>query len=66
MPPSQLAKALGLHVVALAGPRNLEWVKSLGADEVVDYTTQDVAELYKDQSFDITLDMMGNRSECVP
>lgn len=30
----QLAKALGLHVVGIAGPKNLEWVKSLGADEV--------------------------------
>lgn len=30
----QLAKALGLHVVGICGPKNLEWVKQLGADEV--------------------------------
>ena len=30
----QLAKALGLYVVGIAGPSNQEFVKSLGADEV--------------------------------
>jgi NADPH:quinone reductase-like Zn-dependent oxidoreductase len=30
----QLAKALDLYVVGIAGPKNVEWVKSLGADEV--------------------------------
>lgn len=59
----QLAKALGLHVVGICGTRNLEWVKSLGADEVVDYTSQDVGELYRDQPFDIAIDCMGTRSE---
>jgi len=38
--PLQLAKSLGLTVVGVAGPKNLDWVRSLGADEVVDYTTQ--------------------------
>jgi NADPH-dependent curcumin reductase CurA len=34
----QLGKALGLYVVGVAGPSNVEWVKQqLGADEVVDY-----------------------------
>jgi NADPH-dependent curcumin reductase CurA len=34
----QLGKALGLYVVGVAGPANVEWVKQqLGADEVVDY-----------------------------
>jgi NADPH:quinone reductase-like Zn-dependent oxidoreductase len=36
----QLAKALGLYVVGVAGPANVEWVKQLGADEVVDYSKQ--------------------------
>ncbi len=33
----QLGKALGLYVVGVAGPANTEFVKQLGADEVVDY-----------------------------
>lgn len=42
----QLAKALGLYVVGVAGPTNAEWVKQhLGADEVVDYKKQ-VGEVY--------------------
>jgi NADPH-dependent curcumin reductase CurA len=37
----QLGKALGLTVVAVAGPSNVGWVKeALGADEVVDYREQ--------------------------
>lgn len=36
----QLAKALGLYVVGVAGPSNVEWVKQLGADEVRDYSKQ--------------------------
>ncbi|KEF57664.1 uncharacterized protein A1O9_05582 [Exophiala aquamarina CBS 119918] len=38
----QLAKLAGLYVVATAGPRNIDLVKSLGADEVLDYTTTDL------------------------
>ncbi|KIZ04980.1 putative quinone-oxidoreductase, chloroplastic [Monoraphidium neglectum] len=61
----QVAKALGLFVVGIAGPKNLDFVKSLGADEVVDYTTQDVADLYSapDKQFDIAIDCMGTRSQ---
>lgn len=33
----QLGKALGAHVTGLAGARNLDWVRGLGADEVADY-----------------------------
>jgi NADPH:quinone reductase-like Zn-dependent oxidoreductase len=37
----QLGKSLGLFVVAVAGPSNVQWLKeSLGADEVVDYSKQ--------------------------
>lgn len=38
----QLAKALGAHVVATAGPRSADLVRTAGADEVVDHTATDV------------------------
>ncbi|KAL8092816.1 hypothetical protein AgCh_034893 [Apium graveolens] len=41
----QLAKYGNLHVTATCGERNIELVKSLGADEVLDYKTQDGASL---------------------
>jgi hypothetical protein len=56
----QIAKARGCYVVAVCGPKNVEFVKSeLGADEVVDYSSQDFSEIYKDQPFDVVLDLMG-------
>eukprot|EP00878_Enallax_costatus_P004909 GHUV01005164.1.p1 GENE.GHUV01005164.1~~GHUV01005164.1.p1 ORF type:complete len:259 (+),score=70.17 GHUV01005164.1:183-959(+) len=56
----QLAKALGLYVVAVAGPSNASWVKqSLGADEVVDYSKDDFVVRYKkSHPFDIVVDML--------
>ncbi|KAJ0969165.1 hypothetical protein J5N97_022042 [Dioscorea zingiberensis] len=41
----QLAKLANLHVTATCGSRNVELVKSLGADEVLDYKTPDGAKL---------------------
>ncbi|KAK1325183.1 hypothetical protein QJS10_CPA01g00761 [Acorus calamus] len=41
----QLAKLGDLHVTATCGARNIEFVKSLGADEVVDYKTTEGASL---------------------
>ncbi len=52
----QLGKALGAHVTALAGARNLDWVGELGADEVLDYRTTRAEDLGR---FDVILDVVG-------
>ncbi len=50
--------------VGTCGPDDVEFVKNeLGADEVVNYRTDDVAALYKDKPFDIVIDPMGARGE---
>ena len=43
----QVLKAKGAHVIAVAGPTNAEYVKKLGADEMIDYTSRDVVETVK-------------------
>ena len=53
----QLAKWLGAHVTTTASKRGEALVRSLGADEVVDYTTDDLSRIGKD--FDAGLDLVG-------
>jgi NADPH:quinone reductase-like Zn-dependent oxidoreductase len=61
----QLAKKLyDCHVVGICSGRNVEFVKSLGADEVVDYGTQDVAKTLLDgrpegSKYDLFIDCVG-------
>jgi NADPH:quinone reductase-like Zn-dependent oxidoreductase len=54
----QIAKALGGHVTGVCSTRNLELVRSLGADEVVDYTSDDPTA--GDTRYDLVLDNVGN------
>jgi NADPH:quinone reductase-like Zn-dependent oxidoreductase len=56
----QIGKALGAHVTAVCSTRNVELVRSLGAEDVVDYTAEDVVSAR--QRFDVILDLVGNRS----
>jgi NADPH:quinone reductase-like Zn-dependent oxidoreductase len=57
----QLAKNNGLYVIATASGKGVELVKSLGADEVIDYKTQDVSSLVKD--VDLVADCAGGESQ---
>ncbi|MET8984848.1 NAD(P)-dependent alcohol dehydrogenase [Nonomuraea wenchangensis] len=52
----QLGKALGAHVTALAGARNLGWVTELGADAALDYRTTRPQDL---GHYDVILDVVG-------
>jgi NADPH:quinone reductase-like Zn-dependent oxidoreductase len=54
----QLAKAFGAEVTAVCRTRNVDLVRDLGADHVVDYTRADFA----DRRYDVVLDLVGNRS----
>jgi NADPH:quinone reductase-like Zn-dependent oxidoreductase len=56
----QIAKVLGAEVTAVCSGRNVELVKSLGADHVIDYTKDDFTAA--SETYDIVLDNVGNRS----
>jgi NADPH:quinone reductase-like Zn-dependent oxidoreductase len=56
----QLLKSLGAHVTAVYGTDNLELVKGLGADRVIDYTAEDFTK--DEQRYDAVLDAVGKSS----
>ena len=60
----QIAKALGAEVTGVCSTRNVDLVRSLGADHVIDYTREDFTR--SDRRYDLMLDVAGSRSwsEC--
>lgn len=54
----QLAKHLGAFVATTTSTANVEWVKALGADVVIDYKQQDFANELRD--FDVVLNSLGS------
>jgi NADPH:quinone reductase-like Zn-dependent oxidoreductase len=56
----QIAKALGAEVTGVCSSPNVDLVRSLGADHVVDYTREDFTRT--GQRYDLILDNVGNRS----
>lgn len=56
----QIARALGAHVTGVCSTRNVGLVRSLGADHVIDYTTEDYTR--GGQRYDVILDNVGNRA----
>jgi NADPH:quinone reductase-like Zn-dependent oxidoreductase len=55
----QLAKSFEADVTAVCSTRNVELVRSLGADRVVDYTQEDFTQ--RDERHDVMLDVAGSR-----
>jgi NADPH:quinone reductase-like Zn-dependent oxidoreductase len=55
----QIARALGGHVTGVASTAKLDFVRSLGADNVIDYTSGDITQ--DGRRYDVVLDIAGNR-----
>jgi len=53
----QIAKHLGAHVTGITGTKHVDLVRSLGADEVIDYTREDLTG--RGPVFDVVIDAVG-------
>jgi NADPH:quinone reductase-like Zn-dependent oxidoreductase len=60
----QIAKAFGAEVTGVCSTRNMELVRSVGADHLVDYTREDFTR--NGRRYDVVFDLVGNHSltEC--
>jgi NADPH:quinone reductase-like Zn-dependent oxidoreductase len=56
----QIAKSYGAHVTGVCSTRNVDLVRSIGADDVIDYTREDFAG--NGLRYDVVFDLVGNRS----
>ncbi|MGW6787637.1 NAD(P)-dependent alcohol dehydrogenase [Streptomyces chartreusis] len=56
----QLGKAYGAEVTAVCSTRNVDMVRSLGADRIIDYTQEDFTR--GEARYDVVLDLVGNHS----
>jgi NADPH:quinone reductase-like Zn-dependent oxidoreductase len=60
----QIARALGAHVTAVCSTRNVDMIRALGAEVVIDYTKEDFSR--GERRYDLMLDIAGSKSwsEC--
>jgi NADPH:quinone reductase-like Zn-dependent oxidoreductase len=56
----QIAKSMGANVTGVCSTKNVDLVRSLGADRVIDYTRNDFTQ--DSQRYDLLLDNVGNRT----